>query len=848
RRALDAAFADARDAWGDGSAPTAALANALDALNAVSFKAEWLPIAAGNWRAWFAGGEPLQIPNQHKIELFTASLIVAKTKKNRCPPEHRFFDAADQLLAAYRRAVGLLQIQRLRLLRDLFVTASAALREDKRRQRVFSFDDMLCNLDDALQAGQPPWLAAALRARYPVALIDEFQDTDPLQYAIFDAIYGADGERPASPLFLVGDPKQAIYGFRNADLPTYLAARRQTDTRYTLRENQRSTSGLIGACNALFGANPRAFIVDGLDYQRVSTGRAARPPLDDRSEDGTPAAALRVWQLPEIAGEYLTRQQAGEAVLRATASEVARLLAAAQAGAIRLGDRPLRPGDIAILVERHAQGRLLREALQAAGVASSELSQRSVFATTDAADLAAVLQAILEPGRPALLNRALASELMGYQATALEALAVDQTRLLQIVSRFAAYRESWLRRGFGVMFRQWMNDEDLAGRLLARSDGERRLTNLLHLGELLQQADVEQPAPDALLRWLAGRRDGDNALDDEVAQLRLESDQKLVQIVTIHKAKGLEYGIVFCPFLWDGQNAAKVRDEGLEYHDDDGRPVIDFRPELDKSEQEELKQRRREERAAESIRLIYVALTRAVHRAYLVAGLYRTSIADGRTTVTHSSRTTLNWLIAGADMSYPQWLEHRLSAVKIDDAWRCWAETAGTDVAWQRLPERLPSTLTTPAPEPARVRARIPPPRIDPGWRLGSFSRLQHGSENEIAASDHDGRTIEEAERISDSDPPPLPTAELTADDILRFPRGPSAGDCIHALFEGIDFTNAAQWPEAIDHALARHPQAPPGPSLGPSFSPSTGSLAELLPAMLRRLLLDVVSTPLPDG
>ncbi|HNC18385.1 MAG TPA: UvrD-helicase domain-containing protein, partial [Accumulibacter sp.] len=289
RRALDAAFADARDAWGDGSAPTAALANALDALNAVSFKAEWLPIAAGNWRAWFAGGEPLQIPNQHKIELFTASLIVAKTKKNRCPPEHRFFDAADQLLAAYRRAVGLLQIQRLRLLRDLFVTASAALREDKRRQRVFSFDDMLCNLDDALQAGQPPWLAAALRARYPVALIDEFQDTDPLQYAIFDAIYGADGERPASPLFLVGDPKQAIYGFRNADLPTYLAARRQTDTRYTLRENQRSTSGLIGACNALFGANPRAFIVDGLDYQRVSTGRAARPPLDDRSEDGTPA-------------------------------------------------------------------------------------------------------------------------------------------------------------------------------------------------------------------------------------------------------------------------------------------------------------------------------------------------------------------------------------------------------------------------------------------------------------------------------------------------------------------------------------------------------------------------------
>ncbi|MBL8398645.1 MAG: exodeoxyribonuclease V subunit beta [Candidatus Accumulibacter sp.] len=835
RAALEAAFEAARHAWSDGRAPSEVLRNALSTLDGRSFKAEILPVAARNWSAWLATGQPLQIPDDDKLTLFTTATIVGKTKKNHRPPTHPFFDAADVLLAAHRRAVGVLQIQRLRLLRDLFDTASAALREEKRRRRVFSFDDMLYNLDAALRAGEPPWLAAALRERYPAALIDEFQDTDPLQYAIFQAIYGADDKRPASPLFLVGDPKQAIYSFRNADLPTYLAASRESGPPYTLRENQRSTSGLIDACNALFGANPQAFILDGLQYQSVSAGRAARAPLNDRSEDGA-QAALCVWQLPEENGENPTRQRAGEAVLRATAGEVARLLAAAQAGKIHIGDRPLRPGDIAILVERHAQGRLLREALQAAGVACSELSQRSVFATTDAADLETVLQAIIDPGRPAVLNRALASELMGYEATAIDSLSADQPRLLQIVTRFAAYREIWCRRGFGVMLRQWMNDEDIAGRLLARSDGERRLTNLLHLGELLQQADVDQPAPDALLRWLNGRRDGDAAIDDDVAQLRLESDQNLVQIVTIHKAKGLEYGIVFCPFLWDGQTTTRPRGEGREYHDDDGRPVIDFRPALDENEQNKIDQHRREERAAESVRLIYVALTRAVHRCYLVAGLYRTPTANGRPTLTRSSRSTLNWLVAGAGLSYPEWQQHKRSAAEIDEAWRCWAVAAGTSVAWQRLPDRTPSPLLTLAPAPDSLRARTPPTRINPGWRLGSFSSLQHGAESEIAASDHDGQ----ATAVDGDGEAPAPVSELAADDILHFPRGASAGDCLHALFERIDFTDAAQWPEAIDYVLARHPQTPPGPPSNP--------LSERLPAMLRRLLFDVLSTPLPDG
>uniref|UniRef100_UPI001593B43E UvrD-helicase domain-containing protein n=1 Tax=Paraburkholderia bryophila TaxID=420952 RepID=UPI001593B43E len=145
---------------------------------------------------------------------------------------------------------------------DWLAEAPARLAEKKRTRRVVSFDDLLANLYHALEAH--PWLADTLRRRYPAALIDEFQDTDPLQFAIFDRIFA-----PAGPLFLFGDPKQAIYSFRAADLHTYLAARERAGARYTLAVNQRSTPAIVEACNRVFGANPRAFVLDGLDYQPV---------------------------------------------------------------------------------------------------------------------------------------------------------------------------------------------------------------------------------------------------------------------------------------------------------------------------------------------------------------------------------------------------------------------------------------------------------------------------------------------------------------------------------------------------------------------------------------------------
>jgi exodeoxyribonuclease V beta subunit len=828
---LAAAFDRAGQLWGgDGAKPTDALLAGLAALNASSYKEASVRAGARAWTEWFTGGDLFRAPDSEasKARLFTASFIAAKKKKNQMPPAHPFFAAADDLLAQHASVTQALHFARLCLLRQMLDESGAALRQQKRRQRVQSFDDMLQNVDAALTSGDFPWLAESLRSRYPVALIDEFQDTDPLQYAIFSRIYAAGDAQAAGPLFLIGDPKQAIYSFRNADLHTYLAARRQAGAPYTLRQNQRSTPELIAASNALFAANPAAFILAGLNYEPVRAGDKPRLPFTDLSEKAP--AALHVWWLPATNGQYLLRSEAQQQVLRATAGEVARLLRAAQVGRITLGKRALAPGDIAILVRSHAQGRMLRDALLQLGIGSVELSQQSIFLTTDAEDLERVLLAIREPSRPSLLYSALATELMGVDATGIAALAADEMGLLQTMARFSSYRETWLRRGFGVMLRAWMAGEAVALRLLARSDGERRLTNLLHLGELLQQNSAEQPAPDALLRWLASQRSDRGA--DEVAQLRLESDRNLVQIVTIHKSKGLEYGIVFCPFLWDGHQSSFGEFEGAEYHDDDGLPVIDFRCDLDPVAADEISRRRREEKDAEFMRLLYVALTRAAYRCYLVAGCYAT-LSFGRPSMTQGNRSLLNWLVAGKDMRYADWLTHQRPPKEIEEAWQALARAAGTPLSLRDLPRETTAPLAGAGLSPASLAALAPPASIAGGWQIGSFSSLQHGAESEAAASDHDGRTLTGPPAIGGATP-----AEIAPDDILHFPRGPAAGDCVHALLERIDFSDPKRWPEIIDEVLASHPLS----LRGLPDAESSRHLAH----MLRRLLDDVLATSLP--
>ena len=823
--------ARARAAWvRDAQALAALIRGERSRLKANIYSDKAIDAALGQWTAWMAANDPLDPAREGShLHLLHPRKLDESKRKDQVPPSHPLLALAGELLDARDAALAALRQRRLDALRRFLHEAPEALRADKRARRVVAFDDMLFNLHARLSdPATGDALAALLRQRYPAALIDEFQDTDPLQFAIFERLQG----RSDAPLILVGDPKQAIYGFRNADLHTYLAARRQAGAVRTLVENQRAVPALITALNALFTRHPRAFVLDGLDYQPVRAGARARSVLADATG---PAAALRVWLLPDADGEVLTKTAALARATAACADEIARLIAAGRSGAVTLAGRALAGGDIAVLVRSHAQGARMRAALAARGIASVELSQASVHHSAEAEELERVLEAMLEPGRDERLRAALATELLGLDAAALLAAREDPARWDVRVADLADDLGRWRSHGVGVMLRHWMRREGVTERLLARPDGERRLTNLLHLIERLQEAEPDHPAPDALLRWLQACRRETRA--DEAAQLRLESDRHLVQIVTIHKSKGLEYPFVFCPFLWDGRAPGDRRpDAALQYHDDAGRPVLDYRPapEPDDAERAQL------EDAAETVRLVYVALTRAVHRCHLVAGPY-----SSRGTLKECGKAWLNWLVAGGEGTALDWLRQGTTAPALTAAWRSLATAATEGLAVEPLPAGPGGGVSLAVDAAGSIEALAPPARIPPAWWIASYSSLSHGTRHEAAAVDHDTRSATaEAARVPVLSNPPGDNPDrgaddtravpaLAPDDLLGFPRGPVAGECLHAVFEHADFQDPSTWDRAIRQALARHPQR---------VAPADEAL---LPRMLRRTLDDVLATDL---
>ncbi|MDR2365265.1 MAG: PD-(D/E)XK nuclease family protein, partial [Zoogloeaceae bacterium] len=364
-------------------------------------------------------------------------------------------------------------------------------------------------------------------------------------------------------------------------------------------------------------------------------------------------------------------------------------------------------------------------------------------------------------------------------------------------------------------------------RLLSQADGERRQTNVRHLFELLHQASRVARDPERLARWYADRIADPSV--DEASLLRLESERDLVKIVTIHRAKGLEFDVVFCPFLWwEGIRTRTDKLPGWSYHEDDGELVIDYRPD----HQETGKNRCLLEQAAESLRLFYVALTRPVHRCYLVWGAYKSRNSD-----LESRKSLLNWLVAGQKHAPQAWLtgggDTLPAATEIAAAWRNLAQDA--DIGSEEMPAPVchvhGATDETRMPQRAQYVAQQAKRPLFPVWRMDSFSGLLRGARwSDEARDPEDDVSAGMAEAKGDHPP-------LAADDPLLFPRGACAGDCIHALFERIEFTDATSFAPAAAAVLQRHPQI-------------SDIAPERLAAMLVRLASDVlsVSLPLPGG
>jgi len=717
-------------------------------------------------------GDPLALAGWDKLARFTPAVLEAHA---RGPvPEHPVFELCARLAgeaAALDRAA-------LALDRRFLDYCDTELGLRKRRERRRAYDDLLVDLHGALHGSGGGALARRVRARYPAALIDEFQDTDPQQYAILRAIYaGTD-----APFVMVGDPKQAIYGFRGADVFTYLQGASDAPQHATLAYNWRSSPALVQAFNTLFTRPPAPFLIEAIRCDPVYAAPREREAL---LIEGDASEPLVLWQLPAGgADRRLTVEAATQAAVDACTAEIVRLLDAARAGRARLGARALAGGDIAVLVRKHAQGRQVREALRAAGVATVEIGQENVFHSREAQELALFLHAAAEPARETVLRAALGTELAGLDAAAIAALACDEGAWQEWLERFHRYHQLWREHGIARMFAAAAVDLEVASRLLQYDDGERRLTNVRHVIELAQQHATEVRAgPEALLRWLARRRAAER-LENDAQLLRLDSDAQLVRIVTVHKAKGLEYPIVFCPFLWD---SPRTQDKGpFVWHD----PQAHWQPVLELGSPERalaLAQRRRED-FAESLRLAYVSMTRAEQRCYVVW-------ADTR----DAARSPAAWfLFAPAQATAADAIEAQARHVAALDAdaqradLQALVREAGACIRIQEAPGRSAARLPAPGVTDAPLRARVARAPVPAPWRVTSFTALVAGAHGDALAEtpDHDALAQTASEEA------------VQARGIFAFPRGARAGSCLHAVLERLDFAGAEDG--LVDAVVAR--------------------------------------------
>ena len=760
------------------------------------------------------------------------------------------------------------------------------------RLRFITQDGLIGALYHALHrkgsgAEQSTRLANRLAERYHVALIDESQDTDPRQFSIFKRIFlEAD---PRRILLLVGDPKQAIYSFRGADLSTYLAARDNAQAKYTLRHTHRSPSPLVTVINTLFERSA-AFLNPGM----VFTPTASALTYDrELLRQGRPCSRLEVWTVPEADKKAYSAQARRTAALsERIASTIVDLLTHGQlrttdkATGTVLKTTAVTPKDFAVLVATNAQADGMADALQSLGVPAVINSGADVFDTEEARDLHLLLRAILEPRRTTRLRRALATRLLGLDAAALAALDTQHAEsALPVFStwleKFGKWQSTWAQHGLVALFTELEKpihrrqdaetasadfDHGVTHRLaLMPLSGERRATNYRHLTDLLLEAAREDaPRPEELVRWLGQQiAQADSRSDAEDRQLQLSSDRAAVQVVTMHKAKGLEYPLVFCPYLADPIKKPKSY-EKLPGQPTTAQPVpADTLLNLDLLDEDAKKEREQQLMSAqleERLRLTYVALTRAQVRAWTCS--YRPGSKD------HGS--PLDWLLRTepeltAHTAYtPAWAElakkggtarHEAALTALGAQSRSTPDfdaDSGSEAALITfLPVPDPNDhrhqpVLEPTPETTTMSTgALPAPTVPKSWRITSFSTLTREKHAHGAPS---AATLLASSSGAITGLTVTPTTEIAppASLFLTAPAGAYVGTVVHDWIETWDFSPLAPTDD-LNAPFTRYLASVSLPTPRPDQSDLTQALPELFTHLRDIRLPGCGDTPLHE-
>ena len=703
---------------------------------------------------------------------FASSTLKESTKKNHEPPYHDFFETCEILLTRYQELVQTYNNYIIFIKAELLNFAKHKLNVLKQQRNIFSYDDLLTTMHAALLGPSGKYLAESIRRRFKAALIDEFQDTDPVQYDIFATIF----DSPESILFLIGDPKQAIYSFRGADIFAYMKAIRQVANRYTLSKNWRSEDGLVKAINEIFIGVEKPFIFDEIPFIEASAAIADKSKYLRLDNNLQPNCQLwfvgrSAFNDAELTGGYIKKQPAVLSISQSVAGEIAYLLNLSDRNKLLAGDRKIQVGDIAVLVRKNREARQIQEALFDLNIPSVLYSTENVFDSPEALDMEYLLAAMLDPNDDILLKAALTTGLFGIAGGQLYEIISDTRAWENWLVKFNDYHDLWNGRGFIAMFRTFLLNEKIKPGLLRYSDGERRLTNILHLAELLHHAEVSSKLGMAgLVKWLANQRSQQGERLEE-NQLRLESDEHAVKVVTIHKSKGLQYDIVFCPFTWGG---SRLRNDQFNiFHDRGSGDELTL--DLGSEAFDTNKTRAEIENLAENLRLLYVALTRARHRVYLAWGLFNR-----------------------ADTSAPAYLFHEPprseTANMLDSMQAMFSSLSDNDIQakLQSFQQKAPDSFAieikpSAAAEPYRPmlsEETVPQYRrfsgsIDASWKISSFSHLTSGKFVAGELPDYDPAEYSRPAEGIITD---------TGRSIFTFPKGARAGTFFHDIFEHLNF------------------------------------------------------------
>jgi exodeoxyribonuclease V beta subunit len=713
---------------------------------------------------------------------FLPENLLAQTKAKGSAPQHAFFDFLSRHLSSEPPSLqAQFIVQSFALVRDM-------LAQVKRDQRVLGFDDLILNVSNALSISNNTF-ADIVRSRYQVALIDEFQDTDQSQYHIFSTLFGVDSgldsshpiEDEAPRLVLIGDPKQAIYAFRGGDITTYLRAKSEISAHprgnvFTMDTNWRSSPHMVEAVNAVFSGLDNPFRAQDIPFQSVKAAKKA--------EESLPSTAFYITQLES---DGLNKEQMSLKLADHCAQQISALLHrfTCSESANKTGEHVFKNSDIAILVRSGAEGELIKQRLSNIGISASFEGKSSIFESIEAKAIYFLLQAAADPKNEFSVRRCLAEMLYGIDDENYKKLNDEAEVLSDYLDIFEGLHKRWLSAGVLAMIRDALRQLNVYGHWQSSglktlsNDWERSLSNINQLAELLQVQSRVYRGHFALIRWLSDSIASAGTVDDD-SKLRLESDEQLIRIVTIHKSKGLEYPFVFVPFLFSGRGADEAWFYSHKKNDLKGYLTLDLLKGNDHLEQAD------NERLAEDIRLLYVALTRAKYQCYVgttaYKGIGKKSLGLAQTAWAYLlfQGETPKPLNDGALNECLTTFQQRFQDV-IEVTWLSVDEPAINEFSEENTADEQNVLAQNTR---ADLQIQTLQRRIASDWRVQSFTGLMYESHAQQSSSVHMTTSPALSESIN----------------IFGFPKGSKAGTFLHTLFESVIFETAEPLSELKIH------------------------------------------------